>query len=133
MKYFIIEEYNEWEGSSHLMCFPYSDEIQVHILGSVMKAVLKLDEECGFNLSLLGLTVEEIQTAQKIIGCSFDNYFEALSVEEEIDIIKLITCFVQIYYDMKEYLKEDTYTYIDTSNEFCKIYKGGIPKNFKKE
>jgi len=136
MLYFIIEEYNEWENATHLMCFPYKDnfnnDIRLEILNAVMNAVKKIDEECGFNFTEFGTSKEEIEISQSIIGDSFDNYWSAIEIFDEIDISKLITCFVQIYYDIKADEDDDPVYVVENSDDYEKIYKGGIPHNFKR-
>jgi len=126
MKYFMIEEINEWEDDSHLMCFPYEDEIQVFILKTVLDTHDEIEER-HFRVVDYDLSREDIQTAIDIIGCSFDNYFDALSIEQEIDISDLIASFVTMYYR----LVRDDYDE-RAEKEERRIYKGGIPHNYKK-
>lgn len=138
LKYFGIYEYNEWEGADHIMYFPYKvgleSEVEIYMLGAIVQAITKLDEEFGYEIKDVRRTKEEIEIAIDVIDGIGSNYWDALEIGETMDISKLITCMVKIYYQMIKQQDEHARDYMasecDASHD---IYKGNILYGFEME
>lgn len=137
-KYFGIYEYNEWEGEEHVMFFPYEStmmtEVQLYTLEAIVKRIRKFDDEFSHQIKEDRRNKEELENAIDIIDGLGSNYWEPLEIGEPMDISKLITCMVKIYYEMMDKEKDDPgYYCANNTKEANRIYKGRIISEFKME
>ena len=136
-KYFGIYEYNQYEGSDHIMYFPYKvgleSEVEIYMLSAVVQAITKLDEEFRYEIKDARRTKEEIEIAIDVMaGTGATTYWDALEIGEPINITKLIICMVKIYYEMiEEYDQHGREYEASECISAEKIYKGRIIYNFK--
>ena len=130
IKYTCIRETNDWEGESWLIFLPYEDNLQnmvkVEILRTIINNIYSIDDESDFAIRELSYTLKEIENAKTIMDDTFDGYFNAINILRKDTLSELITIFIQIYYEMLELLKDDTWVSIQQTQSYTKLYKGAI-------